>query len=48
MEICGCPVFAVEHLWVVYQDQEPYELDERISVIPLDGLPELCRMLRAG
>ncbi|MFV1986218.1 MAG: ATP-binding protein [Gemmatimonadota bacterium] len=38
----------LEHLWVVYPGREPYELDEKISVTPLSGLPELCRALRAG
>ncbi|MCY4627439.1 MAG: ATP-binding protein [Acidobacteria bacterium] len=31
----------LEHLWVVYPGDVPYELDRRLSVVPVHGLPEL-------
>jgi uncharacterized protein len=37
---------GLEHLWVVYPGETAYELDEAISVLPLDGVPELCRTLQ--
>jgi predicted AAA+ superfamily ATPase len=30
---------GLEHLWVIYPGQQEYPLDARISVIPLDGVP---------
>lgn len=38
---------GLERLWVIYPGDVAYELDERISVRPFAGLPELCRTLRA-
>jgi len=38
---------GLEHLWVVYPGQKAYPLDGQISVVPLSGVPELCRSLRA-
>ena len=32
---------ALEHLWVVYPGQQEYALDERITALPLDALPNL-------
>ncbi len=37
---------ALEHLWVVYPGQQAYALDERISVTPLDAIPQLAKKLR--
>jgi len=37
---------GLEHLWVVYPGETAYELDEAISVLPLEGVPELCRTLQ--
>ncbi len=37
---------GLEHLWVVYPGRTQYELDDRISVIPLQSVPELCRSLQ--
>lgn len=39
---------GLEHLWVVYPGQTSYPLDERISVIPLGDVPELCRSIKKG
>lgn len=36
---------GLEHLWVVYPGQTAYQLDERISVVPLRDVPELCRSI---
>lgn len=38
----------LEHLWVVYPGDEPYPLDDRISVLPIAGVPELARSLGGG
>ncbi len=32
---------GLDHLWVVYPGQERYPLDDRITVIPARGIPEL-------
>lgn len=37
---------ALEHLWIVYPGQHEYPLDERISAVPLAGLPRLATALR--
>jgi predicted AAA+ superfamily ATPase len=37
---------ALEHLWVIYPGQHEYTLDERISALPLAGLPRLATALR--
>ena len=34
---------GLEHLWIVYPGREGYELDQRISVLPLREIPELAR-----
>lgn len=34
---------GLEHLWIVYPGREGYELDERISVLPLKEIPTLAR-----
>ncbi len=39
---------GLEHLWVVYQGAVRYDLDDRITVIPLAGVTELARNLRGG
>ena len=36
------------HLWVVYPGDEAYPLDDRISVLPVAGVPELARSLGGG
>lgn len=36
----------LEHLWIVYPGSTQYDLDERISVIPLQQVPDLCARLR--
>ena len=38
----------LEHLWVVYPGDEAYPLDDRISVLPIAGVPELARSLGGG
>ena len=38
----------LEHLWVVYPGQEAYPLDDRISVLPIGGVPALARSLGVG
>jgi len=37
----------LSHLWVVYPGDEDYELDDRISVLPLSAIPGLVRDLKA-
>ena len=37
---------GLEHLWVVYPGDEPYRLDDRISVLPVAGIPELAASFR--
>ena len=32
----------LDHLWVIYPGEEPYELDERISVLPMADVPSLA------
>ena len=39
---------GLEHLWVVYPGDEPYRLDDRISVLPVASIPELAASLREG
>ncbi len=34
---------GLEHLWIVYPGKEGYELDQRISVLPLREIPQLAR-----
>ena len=36
---------GLEHLWIVYPGDEAYSLDERISVLPVAGIPELAPSL---
>ena len=36
---------GLEHLWIVYSGDEAYSLDERISVLPVAGIPELAASL---
>ncbi len=36
---------GLEHIWILYPGIEPYELDERLSVLPLRSLPELLGRL---
>ena len=38
----------LEHLWVVYPGHEAYPLDDRISVLPIVGVPALARSLGGG
>ena len=39
----------LDHLWVIYPGQRPYELDERISVLPVGDVPTLAaRILSAS
>lgn len=37
---------ALEHLWVVYPGSQAYVLDTRISVIPVDLIPQIAAALR--
>ncbi len=37
---------ALEHLWVVYPGRHEYALDERISALPVDSIPNLAASLR--
>ena len=37
---------SLEHLWVVYPGHQAYALDEKISVIPIDAIPQLASDLR--
>jgi len=39
---------GLEHLWVVYPGRQEYELDERISLIPVRGPSALLATLRDG
>ncbi len=36
----------LEHLRVVYPGETAYELDEAITVLPLEAVPDLCTTLR--
>ena len=36
---------GLEHLWIVYSGDEAYSLDERISVLPVAGIPGLAASL---
>lgn len=36
---------GLEHLWIVYPGHEAYSLDERISVLPVAGVPALAASL---
>lgn len=38
---------GLEHLWVVYPGHEPYDLDKRISAVPMSGMAEVATKLRA-
>lgn len=39
----------LHHLWVIYPGERPYELDERISVVPVGDVPSLAdRLLSAS
>ena len=38
----------LDHLFVIYPGDEPYSLDERISVLPLSSLPGLPQRIAAG
>ena len=38
----------LDHLWVVYPGHEAYPLDDRISVLPVGGVPALARSLGVG
>ena len=35
---------GLEHLWIVYPGNDAYELDERLSVLPLRSIPGLRGM----
>ena len=37
---------SLDHLWVVYPGHQSYVLDNRISVIPIDAIPQLTSDLR--
>ena len=36
---------GLEHCWIVYPGHEAYSLDERISVLPVAGVPALAASL---
>ncbi len=37
---------SLEHLWGAYPGRQDYELDDRISVIPVDSIPRLAAAWR--
>ena len=37
---------GLEHLWIIYPGNDGYELDERISVLPLREIQELAQRIR--
>lgn len=37
---------SLDHLWVVYPGHQSYVLDNRISVVPIDAIPQLTSDLR--
>lgn len=39
---------GLAHLWVIYPGRDRYRLDDRITVIPASGIPELLRDLHAS
>ena len=39
---------GLEHLWVVYPGEEAYSLDDRISALPVAGIPALAAAFAAG
>ena len=39
---------GLEHLWIVYPGDAAYSLDERISALPVAGVPELAVSLGVG
>jgi hypothetical protein len=39
---------ALDRLWVVYPGIKEYALDDRISVIGVDGLPSVATAIRSG
>ena len=38
----------VQHLWVVYPGPEGYRLDEKVTVLPVTGIPEVACEFRAN
>ena len=38
----------LDHLWVVYPGDEAYPLDDRISVLPIAGVPDLAGSIGVG
>lgn len=39
---------SLEHLWVVYPGQESYRLDDKITALAIQEVPELTRRLKEG
>ena len=39
---------GLEHLWIVYPGDEAYSLDDRISALPVAGIPGLAASLATG
>lgn len=39
---------GLQHLWIIYPGSQSYELDERISVLAVDSLPNLVSSLGIG
>ncbi len=39
---------SLEHLWVVYPGEERYDLDSKITALPIQDVPELVAGLKAG
>ena len=37
----------LSHLWVVYPGAQAYQVDQRISVLPLQKIPDLVRQLNS-
>lgn len=37
----------LDHLWVVYPGEDAYDLDERLSVVPVSDVFALAAALRA-
>jgi uncharacterized protein len=36
---------SLEHLWVIYPGHQEYSVDDKISVIPIDTLPRIAKVL---
>jgi len=39
---------GLAHIWVIYPGDQTYQLDEKITVMPLEQLARLTALLNAG